>query len=55
LGGLEDDVHRAAPVGVAAQRGGRAKQHRGVAVMSACVHLPWVLRTVLERVVLDHR
>ncbi len=51
LGRLENEMHRAFEVSLAAQRRqslGRTQQHRGMAVMTAGMHLSRMARAVLE-------
>jgi hypothetical protein len=52
---LEHQVHRAVEIAVLRQVLGCGEQHRGVAVVAACMHLAGMLAGMRERVVLGDR
>ena len=54
FGGLENQVHRAVEVAVTRQIVGCAQQHRGMTVVTACMHLAGVARRMVKCVEFLH-
>ena len=55
FGGLEDKNNRAVELPMPREILGRAKQHRGVAIVATCVHLAVVVRAMIEGIELLDR